>query len=114
MKPISDIEVGLTYSSEKSYPRNFFVHLHKIPSDAKVHIEYDGKEISATDVDSQGDSDARFHVLPDKEVKVTVLQGETIIGAGTYLIHNDKIFVQAISNGPGIQLIQTVQSFGKL
>lgn len=104
MKNTYSIEVDLTYQGQVPYyPRNFFIHLHNVPQNAVIHVEYDDKEITPTGINEKGYSKIAFYITPDKAVKVTVSQEETIIGAGTYLIHDGKIFMQ-LGEGPKIQV----------
>ncbi|GHO66849.1 hypothetical protein KSC_057410 [Ktedonobacter sp. SOSP1-52] len=87
------IEVKLSYNIDKTVPRNLFVHVHNVPEDAQVQIEYRGNEVPATH--TNGYVRVGFWISENEPVRLSVRRGETFIAETEYLVHAGKVFERA-------------------
>ncbi|GHO73950.1 hypothetical protein KSD_17210 [Ktedonobacter sp. SOSP1-85] len=87
------IEVKLSHNTDKTVPRNFFVHVHNVPEGAQVQIEFRGKEVPTTN--NNGYVRVGFWISDDEPVRLAVRRGETLIAETEYLVHNGKVFERA-------------------
>lgn len=87
------IEVKLSHNIDKTVPRNFFVHVHNVPEDAQVQIEFRGKEVPTTN--TNGYVRAGFWIPENEPVRLSVRRGETLIAETEYLVHDGKVFERA-------------------
>lgn len=88
----SEIDVKLTYNNDKHVPRNFFIHLFNVPTDAVVRAEYRGEELPIRMKGKDGSVHYGFWIAPDTHVTVTVSQGDVLLNSGEYLVHNDEMY----------------------
>jgi hypothetical protein len=100
-----NITVKLNYNLDQHVPRNFFMHIHNIPTDVQVRIEYDGNEVVTSRTD--GYIRVGFWVDENESIGLTIRRGETVIASTQYLIHQGNVF-ESITWQPKPYLEQVV------
>lgn len=96
----ADIDVKLTYNNNKHVPRNFFIHLFNVPLDAAVRAEYKDDEIPIRMKGDDGSVHYSFWIASDTHVTVTISQGDVVLNAGEYLVHNDEMYSRMFVTHP--------------